>query len=157
MSLGFVPQEWFLGKPLQDEESTIIHHYAFADNPSSFKYPDFGAAWALSAPLVNRLGPRFVFALCLQRSILYAIYLTKRNCSKPVLLCSRLAEKLKNDPLKSDFTIDLKHEVRWLDFWLMSNKNMMIWACLDFTTLVLQISGNDVPRISHFSFEMEKH
>ncbi|XP_072557747.1 beta 3-glucosyltransferase a isoform X2 [Paramormyrops kingsleyae] len=69
-------KEWFLGKPLQDEESTIIHHYAFADNPSAFKYPDFGAAWALSSPLVNRL-----------------------------------AEKLKNDPLKSDFTIDLKHEI----------------------------------------------
>lgn len=47
-------QEWFLGKPLHDEESTIIHHYAFAENPSTFKYPDFSAAWALSVPLVAR-------------------------------------------------------------------------------------------------------
>ncbi|XP_010900132.1 beta 3-glucosyltransferase a isoform X2 [Esox lucius] len=69
-------QEWFLGKPLHDEESTIIHHYAFAENPSIFKYPDFSAAWALSFPLVDRL-----------------------------------ANKVKDDPLKSDFTIDLKHEV----------------------------------------------
>uniref|UniRef100_A0A8C9VW90 Beta 3-glucosyltransferase a n=1 Tax=Scleropages formosus TaxID=113540 RepID=A0A8C9VW90_SCLFO len=69
-------KEWFLGKPLHDDESTIIHHYAFADNPSVFKYPDFGASWALSLPLINRL-----------------------------------AEKVKDEPLKSDFTIDLKHEI----------------------------------------------
>ncbi|KAI5624972.1 beta-1,3-glucosyltransferase [Silurus asotus] len=69
-------KEWFLGKPLQDDESTIIHHYAFADNPSAFKYPDFSAGWALSMPLVNRL-----------------------------------SSKVQNQPLRSDFTIDLKHEV----------------------------------------------
>ncbi|XP_068174196.1 beta 3-glucosyltransferase a isoform X2 [Antennarius striatus] len=69
-------KEWFLGKPLRDEESTIIHHYAFAENPSSFKYPDFAAAWALSMPLVVRL-----------------------------------ANKVRDEPLKSDFTIDLKHEI----------------------------------------------
>uniref|UniRef100_A0A7N8X067 Beta 3-glucosyltransferase a n=1 Tax=Mastacembelus armatus TaxID=205130 RepID=A0A7N8X067_9TELE len=69
-------KDWFLGKPLHDEESTIIHHYAFAENPSIFKYPDFAAAWALSIPLVVRL-----------------------------------ANKVRDEPLKSDFTIDLKHEV----------------------------------------------
>ncbi|KAM6960526.1 beta 3-glucosyltransferase a [Aplochiton taeniatus] len=69
-------KEWFLGKPLQDEESTIIHHYAFAENPSVFKYPDFSAAWSLSISLVKRL-----------------------------------ANKVRDEPLKSDFTIDLKHEI----------------------------------------------
>ncbi|NXH08596.1 B3GLT glucosyltransferase, partial [Loxia leucoptera] len=69
-------KEWFLGKALYDEESTIIHHYAFAENPSVFKFPDFAAGWALSIPLVNKL-----------------------------------AKKLKSEPLKSDFTIDLKHEI----------------------------------------------
>uniref|UniRef100_A0A8D0U3X0 Beta-1,3-glucosyltransferase n=1 Tax=Sus scrofa TaxID=9823 RepID=A0A8D0U3X0_PIG len=69
-------KEWFLGKALHDEESTIIHHYAFSENPTVFKYPDFAAGWALSMPLVNKL--------------------TKR---------------LKSEPLKSDFTIDLKHEI----------------------------------------------
>ncbi|XP_078231375.1 beta-1,3-glucosyltransferase isoform X5 [Callithrix jacchus] len=68
-------KEWFLGKALHDEESTIIHHYAFSENPTVFKYPDFAAGWALSIPLVNKL--------------------TKR---------------LKSESLKSDFTIDLKHE-----------------------------------------------
>ncbi|KAM4796090.1 beta-1,3-glucosyltransferase [Rhinophrynus dorsalis] len=48
-------KSWFLGKALHDEESTIIHHYAFAENPSVFKYPDFAAGWALSMPLVKRL------------------------------------------------------------------------------------------------------
>ncbi|XP_063088652.1 beta-1,3-glucosyltransferase isoform X1 [Cavia porcellus] len=69
-------KEWFLGKALHDEESTIIHHYAFSENPTAFKYPDFAAGWALSIPLVNKL--------------------TKR---------------LKSESLKSDFTIDLKHEI----------------------------------------------
>uniref|UniRef100_A0A8C3LD52 Beta 3-glucosyltransferase n=1 Tax=Chrysolophus pictus TaxID=9089 RepID=A0A8C3LD52_CHRPC len=68
-------KEWFLGKALHDEESTIIHHYAFAENPTVFKFPDFAAGWALSIPLVNKL-----------------------------------ATKLKSEPVKSDFTIDLKHE-----------------------------------------------
>ncbi|XP_059104961.1 beta-1,3-glucosyltransferase [Peromyscus eremicus] len=49
-------KEWFLGKALHDEESTIIHHYAFSENPTAFKYPDFAAGWALSAPLVNKKG-----------------------------------------------------------------------------------------------------
>ncbi|XP_078078979.1 beta 3-glucosyltransferase a [Mustelus asterias] len=48
-------KEWFLGKALYDEQSTIIHHYAFAEDPVVFKYPDFAAGWALSVPLVNRL------------------------------------------------------------------------------------------------------
>ncbi|KAI4874589.1 hypothetical protein NFI96_000026 [Prochilodus magdalenae] len=73
---GTESREWFLGKPLHDDESTIIHHYAFAENPSAFKYPDFSAGWALSVPLINRL-----------------------------------ANKVQQEPLKSDFTIDLKHEV----------------------------------------------
>ncbi|XP_077015091.1 beta-1,3-glucosyltransferase isoform X2 [Tamandua tetradactyla] len=69
-------KEWFLGKALHDEESTIIHHYAFSENPTAFKYPDFAAGWALSIPLVNKL-----------------------------------TRRLKSEPLKSDFTIDLKHEI----------------------------------------------
>lgn len=69
-------EEWFLGKALHDEESTIIHHYAFSESPAMFQYPDFAAGWALSIPLVHRL--------------------TKR---------------LKSESLKSDFTIDLKHEI----------------------------------------------
>ncbi|KAJ3591495.1 hypothetical protein NHX12_009439 [Muraenolepis orangiensis] len=32
-------KEWFLWKPLHDEESTIIHHYTFAENPASVQIP----------------------------------------------------------------------------------------------------------------------
>ncbi|XP_062393033.1 beta-1,3-glucosyltransferase-like isoform X2 [Sardina pilchardus] len=69
-------KEWFLGSPLHDDESTIIHHYAFFDDPSSFKYPDFAAGWGLSCSLLNRL-----------------------------------AERVNSESPKSDFTIDLKHEI----------------------------------------------
>nr|XP_020644255.1 beta-1,3-glucosyltransferase isoform X1 [Pogona vitticeps] len=78
-------KELFLGKPLHDDESTIIHHYAFAENPTVFKYPDFAAGWAVSIPLVKKL-----------------------------------AKRLKNEPLKSDFTIDLKYEIA-LYIWEKGN------------------------------------
>ncbi|XP_030648107.1 beta-1,3-glucosyltransferase [Chanos chanos] len=69
-------QEWFLGRCLHDDEPTIIHHFAFSDNPSIFRFPDFVAGWALSCPLVKRL-----------------------------------AEAISQEPPRSDFTIDLKHEI----------------------------------------------
>ncbi|XP_040006391.1 beta-1,3-glucosyltransferase isoform X2 [Xiphias gladius] len=71
-----VHEEWFLGKRLHDNEASIIHHYAFSEDPSSFGYPDPAAGWALSAPLLQRL-----------------------------------AERIQHEHLKSDFTIDLKHEI----------------------------------------------
>ncbi|XP_034034115.1 beta-1,3-glucosyltransferase isoform X2 [Thalassophryne amazonica] len=70
-------EEWFLGKCLHDNEASIIHHYAFSEDPGSFGYPDPAAGWALSVPLLRRL-----------------------------------ADRLQHDkPQKSDFTIDLKHEI----------------------------------------------
>ncbi|XP_026856659.2 beta-1,3-glucosyltransferase isoform X2 [Electrophorus electricus] len=48
-------REWFLGRALRDEAATIIHHYAFSEEPASFSYPDFAAGWALSCVLVKRL------------------------------------------------------------------------------------------------------
>ncbi|XP_061484444.1 beta-1,3-glucosyltransferase isoform X2 [Rhineura floridana] len=78
-------KELFLGKALHDDESTIIHHYAFAENPTVFKFPDFAAGWALSIPLIKKL-----------------------------------AKRLKNEPLKSDFTIDLKYEIA-LYIWEKGN------------------------------------
>ncbi|XP_051766598.1 beta-1,3-glucosyltransferase isoform X2 [Ctenopharyngodon idella] len=69
-------KEWFLGRPLHDDESTIIHHYAFSEDPYSFSYPDFMAGWALSCPLAKRT-----------------------------------AERVNYEPPKSDFTIDLQHEI----------------------------------------------
>ncbi|GAA6086086.1 beta-1,3-glucosyltransferase isoform X1, partial [Tachysurus ichikawai] len=72
---GNVVKEWFLGRALYDASATIIHHYAFSEEPNVFSYPDFAAGWALSCSLVKRL-----------------------------------ADYVKHDPPKSDFTIDLKHE-----------------------------------------------
>lgn len=50
----FSPLEWFLGRPLHDDEPTIIHHCAFSEDPYSFTYPDFMAGWALSCLLAKR-------------------------------------------------------------------------------------------------------
>ncbi|XP_076024827.1 beta-1,3-glucosyltransferase [Genypterus blacodes] len=69
-------EEWFLGKRLHDNEASIIHHYAFSEDPVSFGYPDPAAGWALSVSLLHRL-----------------------------------AARIRHEPLKSDFTIDLKHEI----------------------------------------------
>ncbi|KAJ6662329.1 hypothetical protein lerEdw1_012493 [Lerista edwardsae] len=54
-------KDFFLGKALHDDESTIIHHYAFSENPAVFKFPDFAAGWALSIPLVNKLAKRLTY------------------------------------------------------------------------------------------------
>ncbi|XP_073770192.1 beta-1,3-glucosyltransferase isoform X2 [Danio rerio] len=75
-SFDFVILEWFLGRSLHDDEPTIIHHYAFSEDPYSFAYPDFMAGWAISCPLAKRT-----------------------------------AERVNYEPPKSDFTIDLQHEI----------------------------------------------
>uniref|UniRef100_A0A674MDT5 Beta 3-glucosyltransferase b n=2 Tax=Takifugu rubripes TaxID=31033 RepID=A0A674MDT5_TAKRU len=69
-------EEWFLGRGLHDDGASIIHHYAFSEDPSSFTYPDPSAGWAVSKPLLKRL-----------------------------------AVRLQHESLKSDFTIDLHHEI----------------------------------------------
>ncbi|GFO43278.1 beta-1,3-glucosyltransferase [Plakobranchus ocellatus] len=51
-------QSHFLGRELRDEETTIIHHFAFADNPRQFAYPDFRAGFVLSWALVSELHGR---------------------------------------------------------------------------------------------------
>ncbi|XP_047234195.1 beta-1,3-glucosyltransferase isoform X2 [Girardinichthys multiradiatus] len=71
-----VQEEWFLGQRLHDNKPSIVHHYAFSEDPTSFGYPDPAAGWALSAPLYQRL-----------------------------------AERIQYENLKSDFTIDLTHEI----------------------------------------------
>lgn len=47
-------QEWFLGHRLHDNKPSIIHHYYFSEDTTSFGYPDPAAGWALSAPLYQR-------------------------------------------------------------------------------------------------------
>uniref|UniRef100_A0A8C6TWP8 Beta 3-glucosyltransferase b n=1 Tax=Neogobius melanostomus TaxID=47308 RepID=A0A8C6TWP8_9GOBI len=56
-------EEWFLGKRLHDSEASIIHHYAFAEDPSAFGYPDPAAGWALSSNYVNFVSSLFQIAL----------------------------------------------------------------------------------------------
>ncbi|KAK6967804.1 beta-1 3-glucosyltransferase [Biomphalaria glabrata] len=65
----------FLGRELRDHETTIIHHFAFSDNPLQFAYPDFRAGFVLSISLVKHLHNR-----------------------------------LNNEKLKIEFSIDPKHE-----------------------------------------------
>uniref|UniRef100_A0A182QFF1 Fringe-like glycosyltransferase domain-containing protein n=1 Tax=Anopheles farauti TaxID=69004 RepID=A0A182QFF1_9DIPT len=48
-------EKLFLGYPLYDREATIIHHFAFFKNPSSFLYPYLRAGMALTVPLVDHL------------------------------------------------------------------------------------------------------
>ncbi|GAB6030051.1 beta 1,3-galactosyltransferase-like [Chamberlinius hualienensis] len=50
--------EWFLGKALTDDEATIVHHFAFHENPTQFKYPDFAAGIVFSWPLLFKLKNR---------------------------------------------------------------------------------------------------
>lgn len=48
-------QEIWFGNALSDEAATIIHHFAFYDNPNFFKYPNLASGFAISIPLLIKL------------------------------------------------------------------------------------------------------
>ncbi|CAM9522916.1 unnamed protein product [Lampetra planeri] len=50
---------WFLGRALHDESATIIHNFAFHEDPTSFHYPLFSSGWALSQPLLASIVQRW--------------------------------------------------------------------------------------------------
>lgn len=51
-------KELFLGRALRDQDATIIHHFAFHENPSAFPYPDVAAGFIISTPLLWQLADR---------------------------------------------------------------------------------------------------
>jgi len=48
-------QKLFIGRALRDQQATIIHHFAFHENPSSFAYPDFMSCFLMTFALLQRL------------------------------------------------------------------------------------------------------
>ncbi|KAF5298066.1 hypothetical protein FQA39_LY11834 [Lamprigera yunnana] len=52
-------QEIWLGHAIYDNEATIIHHFAFFDDPKSFKYPNAASGFAISSSLMKRLENRW--------------------------------------------------------------------------------------------------
>ncbi|KAL1494728.1 hypothetical protein ABEB36_010277 [Hypothenemus hampei] len=50
----FTKDIW-IGHALHDKEATIVHHFAFYENPTFFKYPNIGSGIALSIPLLKKL------------------------------------------------------------------------------------------------------
>ncbi|RZC40132.1 beta-1,3-glucosyltransferase, partial [Asbolus verrucosus] len=48
----------WLGHALHDNEATIIHHFAFYDNPQQFKYPNMASGVAITTTLLKRLADR---------------------------------------------------------------------------------------------------
>ncbi|XP_073823069.1 beta-1,3-glucosyltransferase [Musca autumnalis] len=52
-------QPLFLGHPLYDREPTIIHHFAFFENPKWFPYPMLGAGIVFSMPLLKSIADIF--------------------------------------------------------------------------------------------------
>uniref|UniRef100_T1PKK8 Fringe-like glycosyltransferase domain-containing protein n=1 Tax=Musca domestica TaxID=7370 RepID=T1PKK8_MUSDO len=52
-------QPLFLGHPLYDREPTIIHHFAFFENPKWFPYPMLGAGVVFSLPLLKSIADIF--------------------------------------------------------------------------------------------------
>lgn len=49
----------FLGNALTDETAVIIHHFAFAEDPSEFSYPNFALGFVMSLPLIKSLHDRW--------------------------------------------------------------------------------------------------
>lgn len=53
-------EEIWLGHALYDREASIIHHFAFFEDPEYFKYPNFASGFAFTMTLVKRLSARLV-------------------------------------------------------------------------------------------------
>lgn len=47
-------QKLWIGNELYDEDATIIHHFAFHQNPNVFKYPNIASGFAISIALFER-------------------------------------------------------------------------------------------------------
>ncbi|XP_077962681.1 beta-1,3-glucosyltransferase isoform X1 [Gasterosteus aculeatus] len=120
-----VQEEWFLGKRLHDNEPSIIHHYAFSEDPGSFSYPDPAAGWALSSLLLRRKHKQGFKGIAEKQTTQNhtfgcPMYILRYEEGKSPLpscrssltsMCFRLAERIQHMQPKSDFTIDLKHEI----------------------------------------------
>lgn len=52
-------EDHFLGHALKDREATIIHHFAFSEDPLSFSYPEFSAGTILSKSLIKKILERW--------------------------------------------------------------------------------------------------
>ncbi|KAF2898307.1 hypothetical protein ILUMI_07878 [Ignelater luminosus] len=52
-------KEIWLGYTMQDKEPTIIHHFAFFEDPGTLKYPNTLAGFAISKALMERLEDRW--------------------------------------------------------------------------------------------------
>ena len=46
-------QAVWLGHALHDNEATIIHHFAFYEDPQKFKFPNLGSGIAISTNLLQ--------------------------------------------------------------------------------------------------------
>lgn len=51
-------QDLFIGRGLHDREATIIHHFAFFEDPTSFLYPNFGSSFLISYKLLRKISEK---------------------------------------------------------------------------------------------------
>lgn len=51
-------EELFIGHALRDREATIIHHFAFSNDPLQFRYPHFASGFAMSQALLKKIAYR---------------------------------------------------------------------------------------------------
>lgn len=51
-------QERWYGHALRDEDTTIIHHFAFPKNPNAFKYPNLASGVLMTINLIKKLSQR---------------------------------------------------------------------------------------------------
>jgi len=68
-------QKLFIGRALHDQEPTIIHHFAFHEDPSSFTYPDFMSCFLMTFSLLQRsLNFIMIYMSRFNHSLLYVCW-----------------------------------------------------------------------------------
>lgn len=104
---GKTEKTW-IGFGLNDEEPTIIHHFAFPENPTIFKYPLISAGFAITTSLLKDLNLRKIsdtekeseFSIDASHELALYIGETYPLQHKPSLFCDKPAESCASYPNK---------------------------------------------------------
>ncbi|XP_069703143.1 beta-1,3-glucosyltransferase isoform X2 [Periplaneta americana] len=105
-------EEMFIGHALHDREATIIHHFAFSDDPERFKYPHFASGFAMSQALLKKIalqmnhGNRPDVDFSIDPSHELALYIWDSGKGPALTHSSRLC--LRNQPQCASYVLEVQ-------------------------------------------------
>lgn len=103
-------QDFLIGHALHDREATIIHHFAFSNDPQQFKYPHFASGFAMSQALLKKIAYRLDHGdhpdidFSIDPSHELALYILDKGKGPELTHASQLC--LRNQPLCASYPLE---------------------------------------------------